>query len=237
MPDRIVRAFVESLAWESEFFKLRTGRLTFAPDAPPLSAAALDDYALTQAKIPASDPALADALGALGFRLAESEVDLCLPVTVEDGDGGLGAGCRTAQAADIPALRQAAAQAFAQSRFRPPWYRAGDGGRLYARWAENAVLGSYDHVCLLLEEDGQPQGWVTLRRLDEREGRIGLLAAWPGRTGRGVGARLMRAARAWCGRQGLLRLRVGTQLGNVAALRLYLRSGASVEHTSYWLYR
>jgi len=135
-------------------------------------------------------------------------------------------------------LREAARTTFALSRFRTPWYAPEDSGRFYARWVENAVLGTFDDVCLVLEDSRhRPEGWVTLRQLPEQEARIGLLAAWPGQVGRGTGRRLMQAAEAWCRQQDVLRLRVATQLGNIAALRLYLGGGARIDSTAHWLYR
>lgn len=47
----------------------------------------------------------------------------------------------------------------------------------------------------------------------------------------------MTAAIAECRQQGMQRLRVATQVGNIAALRLYQRQGAVIESTAYWLYR
>ncbi|PWC14637.1 dTDP-4-amino-4,6-dideoxy-D-galactose acyltransferase [Brenneria corticis] len=232
-----IHAHIEPLSWESRFFNLNSGKLDFSPSAPLLTADALNAYALTQAKIPADNMRLADALADCGFRLVEGEVDLCLELealpTAEEPSRP-----RVAESADIPALRAAAAQVFALSRFRAPWYRPEDSGRFYAQWVENAVLGVFDHQCLLLENAaGEPQGWVTLRRLNAGEARIGLLAVWPGAAARGIGTQLMSAAETWCRRQGIQRLWVATQAGNVAALRLYLRRGARIMSTAYWLYR
>lgn len=70
-----------------------------------------------------------------------------------------------------------------------------------------------------------------LRQLSEREARIGLLA------GRGAGAELMQAAQRWAALRELTTLRVATQMGNTAALKRYILSGANVESTAYWLYR
>ncbi|MCP1106201.1 dTDP-4-amino-4,6-dideoxy-D-galactose acyltransferase [Serratia nevei] len=235
-----VHATIEPLPWESEFFALDSAKLSFSPSAPALAEADLAAYALVQAKIPAQHLALADGLADLGFRLAEGEVDLVLDLeSGRAGEPGGGAQpSRLATEADIPALRAAAAQAFTVSRFRAPWYQPDDSGRFYALWIEKAVLGAFDHQCLLaLDEQGQPEGFVSLRNLGERETRIGLLAAFPGASGRGIGSRLMAAAIADCRRQGMQRLRVATQAGNTAALRLYQRQGAVIESTAYWLYR
>jgi dTDP-4-amino-4,6-dideoxy-D-galactose acyltransferase len=174
----------------------------------------------------------------LGFQLVEGEVDLMLnlgtecasPLTVTPQ------AIRPAVPADIPMLRAAAANVFTSSRFRAPWYDAGDSGRFYAEWIEKAVMGTFDHQCLLaLDSTGQPEGFVSLRELGGQEARIGLLAAFPGASGKGIGSRLMAAAMAEC--RSLQRLRVATQIGNIAALRLYQRQGAVIESTSYWLYR
>ena len=69
------------------------------------------------------------------------------------------------------------------------------------------------------------------RKLNANEGRIGLLA------GRGMGEKLMQAALHWAQQQQLLTLRVATQMGNTAALKRYIASGANIDATAYWLYR
>ncbi|WP_390253532.1 dTDP-4-amino-4,6-dideoxy-D-galactose acyltransferase [Brenneria goodwinii] len=232
-----IHADIEPLDWESRFFNLASGKLNFSPAAPALTLDRLNGFALTQAKIAADNMPLADALADFGFRLAEGEVDLCLSLDDAPEDA-VSLQPRIADRADIPALRDAASQVFALSRFRTPWYQPEDSGRFYAQWVENAVRGTFDHQCLLIESAvGQPLGWVTLRQLNQSEARIGLLAVWPGATARGIGSRLMSAAEMWCRQRGVQRLWVATQTGNVAALRLYLRRGARVESAAYWLYR
>ena len=129
-------------------------------------------------------------------------------------------------------MRQMAALAFAQSRFRAPWYAADDSGRFYAQWIENAVKGTFDHECLVFRAtNGEIQAFVSLRQLNDSEARIGLLA------GRGMGDKLMHAASHWAAARQLSTLRVATQMGNTAALKRYIASGANVDTTAYWLYR
>ncbi|KAA8996463.1 dTDP-4-amino-4,6-dideoxy-D-galactose acyltransferase [Affinibrenneria salicis] len=231
-----INAGLGELSWESAFFQRPSARLDFSPDAAPLTPQALAAWPLVQAKIPAERLDLADELASLGFRLAESEVDLCLTLTPSVDGAPHDDGLRVAQDADIAALRAVAATRIALSRFRAPWYRPQDSGRFYAQWVENAVRGTFDHQCLLLEDRARrPLGFVTLRQLEQEEARIGLLASWP-HVG-GCGDRLMAAAVAWCRRRRIVRLRVATQISNVAALRLYIRSGAVIDGTAYWLYR
>ena len=78
---------------------------------------------------------------------------------------------------------------------------------------------------------GDIRGYVSLRELNATDARIGLLA------GRGAGAELMQTALNWAYARGKTTLRVATQMGNTAALKRYIQSGANVESTAYWLYR
>ncbi len=89
-----------------------------------------------QAKIAADDGVRLDALQQLGFQLVEGEVDLALPVG-RSADSG----CEVATPAEIPRLRELAAQAFAQSRFRAPGMPQMPAAVFYAQWIENAVRG------------------------------------------------------------------------------------------------
>lgn len=196
-------------------------------NAPALQDADFSAWQRVQAKIPADRADLLDALQQHGFRLVEGEVDLSVTVARYASPGA-----EIATEQDIPTLRKMAALAFAQSRFRAPWYAPDDSGRFYAQWIENAVKGTFDHVCLVFRTDGgQIQGFVSLRRLTEHEARIGLLA------GRGMGEKLMQAALHWAEQQQVSTLRVATQMGNTAALKRYIASGASIDATAYWLYR
>ncbi|XES84457.1 dTDP-4-amino-4,6-dideoxy-D-galactose acyltransferase [Franconibacter pulveris] len=223
-----VKATLAPLDWESHFFGLRSAIMRFADEAPVVDISQLDAWQRVQAKVPTQRADLLDALQQLGFQLVEGEVDLVLPVAAASSSTALS----VAQEEDVPALRAAAAAVFAQSRFRAPWYPVDASGQFYAQWVENAVKGAFDHACLIMQApDGSLRGFVTLRQLNEQEARIGLLA------GRGIGEILMQAAQEWCATRGLSTLRVATQVGNIAALRRYIQSGANVESTAYWLYR
>ena len=218
---------LESLEWESAFFARPSAIVRWRENAPALQEVDFSAWQRVQAKIPADRADLLDALQQHGFQLVEGEVDLSITLTRHDTSGA-----EIATEQDIPVLRQMAARAFAQSRFRTPWYAPDDSGRFYAQWVENAVKGTFDHVCLIFSAaNGQIQGFVSLRKLNEREARIGLLA------GRGMGEKLMQAALHWAQLQQVETLRVATQVGNTAALKRYIASGANIDATAYWLYR
>ena len=222
-----VRANIEPLTWENQFFNVNSAIARLADDASPLTAERLAGWSRVQVKITAHQMAELDALQQLGFQLVEGEIDLALPVTSTASTQA-----QVAVESDIPALRQLAAQAFALSRFRAPWYASDVSGRFYAQWIENAVKGTFDNQCLIFRDDSQAiRAFVSLRELNAHEARIGLLA------GRGAGAELMQAAVRWAHTRGLSTLRVATQAGNIAALQRYIHSGANVVSTAYWLYR
>lgn len=230
-----VHANIEPLGWESEYFQLTSAKLHFDDAAPALTVAELDAFALVQAKIPAQRLDLADGLAGEGFRLVEGEVDFALAIGT-DCALNLPA-MRIAQPEDIPLLRSVAAKVLPPAVSRALVSAAGQRA-FYATWIEKAVQGTFDHQCLLvLGSDGEPEGFVSLRDIGQQEARIGLLAAFPGVQGKGTGSRLMTAAIAWCQQQRLQRLRIATQISNIAALRLYQRHGATLESTAYWFYR
>lgn len=222
-----VRASIEPLNWENQFFGINSAKVCFDEQAAPLTLEALNGWSRVQAKIAAHQTDQLDALQQLGFQLVEGEVDLALPVKAVAHSPA-----EVATVDDIPQLRQLAAQAFAQSRFRVPWYAIDASGRFYAQWIENAVKGTFDDQCLVFRhDDGTIRAFVSLREVNASEARIGLLA------GRGAGAELMQAALCWAQTRGLSTLRVATQIGNTAALKRYIQSGANIVSTAYWLYR
>ena len=238
-----VHANIEPLLWESEFFQLKCAKLHFSHTAPPVHLADLQPWALVQAKVPAHCLGDIDALSKLGFQLAEGEINFSLMPGADHAAAVLADNInnsliRPAVKSDIPLLHRCATHVFVFSRFRAPWYNERDSGRFYATWIEKAVLGTFDDQCLLaLNEKGQPPGFVTLRATAQTEACLGLFAVFPDARGQGVGRRLIQAAKQWCLQQRRHPLGITTQLSNIAAIRLFISSGAMAESTAYWLYR
>lgn len=223
----VIHADLTPLEWESQFFSQRTSRLLLREEGPILSLERLAEWQRVQAKIPAGRNDLLAGLLQLGFQFVEGEVDTvlsteqCGPVPQYTA-AGLDA---------IVPLRQITVDLFTHSRFRLPWYQPDDAGRFYAQWAENAVRGTFDDLCLLCDPQDVSRGFVTLRQLNRDEARIGLLAGY------GMGRTLLAIARDWCQVRGIRRLHVATQLSNASALRLYFQSGGVLSHSAFWLYR
>ncbi|HCW99106.1 MAG TPA: dTDP-4-amino-4,6-dideoxy-D-galactose acyltransferase [Pantoea sp.] len=227
-----VRVSINPLPWESAFFGCETARLDLDGDLS-LDEALRHPAGLWQIKVPADRLEAIDAVCQQGFQLAEGEADLAINIKRTERQSGI----RIAREAQIDALRAAAAQIFVQSRFRAPWFDADASARFYAQWIENAVRGTFDHQCLIAsDESGALQGFISLRET-EGDARVGLLGVLPHAQGNGIGQRLLLAGADWGRVRQLSRLRVATQLSNLSAMRLYLRSGARLESTAYWFYR
>lgn len=233
-----VRANIEKLIWDSEFFAIPVARLTDInePGAPLLINDSFTDYKLIQAKIPADDYVALNGLQNTGFQIADGEIDF--EIKIDSASETDKHSLVLATKADIPQLRELAANAFRLSRFRSPWFREQDNRRFYALWAEKSVFGTYDDFCLTIKDEQQViKGFVTLRRLNDSEMRVGLLCVNSDYRKQGIGEALVNNAISWCRKHQAGCLRIATQTGNTAALRLYIKCGATVAGSSYWLYR
>lgn len=223
---------INPLAWESNFFGLDTARLEIGGEIP-LAEVLQQPYALLQAKISAEYSDVIDELSQNNFQLVAGEVNLAINIKRIEHQTGV----YIAREVHTQVLRDAASQAFIQSRFRAPWFNPTDNGRFYAQWIENAIHGTFDNQCLIAcDEHGALQGFISIRAVDSNA-QVGLLAVLPHVQGNGIGHRLLLAATNWGYVHQLERLCMTTQLSNLKAIRFYLRSGAQLESTFYWFYR
>lgn len=219
--------------WDSDFFSRRVGELD-AHNLEKSSALILDQYDLVVSKISAQSPDLVRQAESCGFRFAEAEVDFTLTGLPSPSQG---IALAPATAEDIPAIKDIARRTLKHSRFSEPWFSHEDRARLYARWAEKAVSGTFDDVCLVERGKDQVTGFVTIRKLQSGDARIGLIAVNAESARRGIGARLLSQAYAWCEGQGIATLHVATQGSNHAALKFYARNAFAMSSLHYWLYR
>ncbi|WP_241574335.1 dTDP-4-amino-4,6-dideoxy-D-galactose acyltransferase [Rosenbergiella nectarea] len=223
---------INLLAWESAFFSQRVGKVDLA-QLDHLSVEECADWDMVQAKVASTDYQSLDTLTGQGFALVEGEAELVIAITDTTRQPGI----RIARPAHIDALRHLAGSLFTGSRFRAPWFEPSLTQQFYAQWIENAVQGTFDDQCLIsLDEQGAVSGFVSLRHT-EQIARIGLLGVASTYQGAGLGQLLLLAAADWARSKGLKELHITTQLSNLSAMRLYLRHGARLTSTSYWLYR
>lgn len=111
--------------------------------------------------------------------------------------------------------------------------------RLYSRWIEQSVAGKMANGVFVHNSDGKIDGMITVG-VNDKEASIGLIAVDDAAQGRGIGTMLIRAVEAYLLNETLVTtLKVATQWENKAACHLYEKNGFEVESKTniyhWWL--
>lgn len=237
---------VKLLEFDSNLFGRRIGMLQASPTSELviLDPQTLHDYDLVQCKASSSDTALVHYLESLNFNFVEGEIDFELDATGKQDTRHFAASAsdhfhRVAEEADIPTISAVAAPALRrQTRFRAPWFSEREADAMYTAWIMNAVYGKFDDVCLVVENnEGNILGFVTLRAMNERDVRIGLISVKESARRAGLGGYLIQTAKEWTVKQGRTHLKAATQVRNLDAMRLYTKTGWVPIKSSYWFYK
>ncbi len=228
-------------AWESDFFGREVVRIEARSETSADLRQAMARFppdVLFEASVEAGRFEALRAFTEAGFFVVDVQIDF------ERRIGGPNNGqrpglppVRMAALSDLAALQNFAASTPFPSRFYRPPFSKEDGRRFYARWLENAVLGRFDDVCLVAVDGGAACGFVTVRRVDAENCRIGLLSVSPDWRGRGLARALWVRAEAWCAEARRARLWVATQAENIAAMRFYEGVGCRAANARWHLYR
>lgn len=187
-----------------------------------VDAARRDGVALLSCRVPERDREALAALHAAGFAVMECLLTLEAPLAGAGGPEDVA----IAGAEDAAEVARLAEGAFHSDRFHTdPRIPTAAADALKAAWAANACRGRADRV-FIIRQEGEVLGFnACLRRASTAV--IDLIAVAPQARGRGFGGRLVRAAQShYAGRCSMLR--VGTQAGNGASLRLYQAQGMRV---------
>jgi TDP-D-fucosamine acetyltransferase len=224
------------LPWDSDHFGVRVARIeTTEPGGYPPSDVEdwvaeheVDCVYLLTDEAPAHTRWAARA----GFNFVGTKLDFEIPAA----DAAPGA-VRPGRAEDLAAFDELLRRGYAGSRFFFDERFARDAAEsLYVGWLERSLVGAFDDATLVAEHDGQPAGFVTLRR-EEQTARIGLIGVSAASRRQGIAARLVEAARGWARAEGYAALRVATQGSNTAAARLYERAGGVLVSHQLWFHR
>jgi len=144
---------------------------------------------------------------------------------------------RPATPADLPALQAIARDSFRNTRFYfDPGFPRPLCDRLYEIWVEKSC-GDPQQRLIVAEWQGAPAGFVAGRPAGERGGQIALIGVQSGVHGKGLGNRLVQAALQWFEQRGLPGAIVVTQGRNIAAQRLYQKSGFLIQSAGLWYHR
>jgi dTDP-4-amino-4,6-dideoxy-D-galactose acyltransferase len=226
---------IKALEWDSAFFGFPVGELE--PDLP-VEVGEVDRFlasgepSLVQALVPVADVLRIAELEEAGFRLVDIRISFRFTVGRR---GAAASDIRRATPDDIPEIRRLAAGLFSESRYFCDPFPRERSRMLFAAWAEKAVLGTFDHACLVATGTEGIAGFVTTRAGEV--GRIGLVGVHPQMQGRGIASALVDAALAWSAAEGESALDVSTQSRNLRAQNLYIAKGARLKDVDLWFYR
>lgn len=231
-------ALCRYLAWDSDFFGRRIGRIL-----PPRLTADEMVRALDWAAAEGVEGLylLADASHRETIRLAEDHgfrfMDLrVLFERATPGPAPADPAIRPWEARDLPALRAIARVSYHDSRFYfDEQFPDALCDALYETWIEKSCHGYAEQV-LVAEQDGAAAGYITCH-LRDGVGEIGLVGVAAVAQGHGLGRGLVLAALDWFARQGVARVTVVTQGRNIVAQRLYQRGGFAVRSVEIWYHR
>jgi dTDP-4-amino-4,6-dideoxy-D-galactose acyltransferase len=211
----------------------RLGRavLTWDEGDDPASvadAAARRAPAFAQAKVPAGDLQTVGRLEDAGFRVVDVNVTLdrsAGPLDVHTA-GAVGTACPD----DAPALLEIAERHYGVSRFHlDPRVPGEVAARIKRDWLQAYLDGERGERLLAVRTGDRALGFLAVLAAEPGVAVIDLIAVHGDHRGAGLGGALV----AHLVREAGDRVRVGTQVANVAALRFYERLGFTILETRF----
>ncbi len=224
---------VEYLPWDSEFFGKRVARLTISEEEVSSVVSYMEHlreegnfdvvYIVSARKLPLIEQVQ-------GCTFVDEKIvfagDIVLP------DTHFSHVMRYVGKVLTPALEHLAWVSAGHSRFKVDQHFGDNYKRLYSRWIENSLNGTFADDVLVHEIDGKIDGVLTLRKYADY-GDIGLLAVDTDVQTRGVGTSLVGYAQQLLWNEGIKFLRVTTQGANQQACRFYTKQGLQIESITY----
>jgi ribosomal protein S18 acetylase RimI-like enzyme len=238
---------VEKDQWLSDVLEISSWKALDIAGAPPadIRTGLLDragqGAAFFSAKIPTLDVSAVTNATRAGFLVVDTNVTL-------DWDNAAGAAggsvidrnviIEPAGEDDIPAIEKIAGQCFTFSRFHlDPAIGHARANEVKRQWARNACRGRAS-VVYVARRRNDVTGFLAVLEAGadgRKDAIIDLVGVDKGHQGQGAGRALSRTfVDAWRDRAD--RLRVGTQISNIPALRLYEKIGFRITETSYVLH-
>jgi dTDP-4-amino-4,6-dideoxy-D-galactose acyltransferase len=229
--------------WETAFFGVATARIT----VPRINAADLNRV-LAECQVcgvrvvhylaDANDDESIRAAEQAGFHLVDVRMTLEWNASMESGVTQTDLVLRDYRVGDLPRLEEIARTIYRQTRYyydrHYPRERCND---LYAVWIAKSCQGDADRV-IVAEQDNIIVGFITCQLSpDKSEGTIGLVGVSAEARGLGVGRAIVGEAQRWFATVGVRRVRVVTQIRNIAALALYQRCGFVVNNVGFWYHK
>ncbi len=233
----------ERLPWDSEFFGLPIARVV-RRQLDRQTGAQIEAWCRQQQidclyfLADASDTASVRAAEAHGFRLVDIRLTMSRQLEMSGARQTPGhLLVAPATAADVPALRAIAHLSHGATRFyADPNFDRDKCDSLYATWIEKSCAGYADAV-LVAKLRGQVAGYFSCHRLNDKQGKIGLVGVDAAARGQHIGSSLLEAGLRWFWEQGVRQIEVVTQGSNLPAQRLYQKAGFLTEQVQLWYHR
>jgi TDP-D-fucosamine acetyltransferase len=215
--------------WESRFFEREIWTLSRDEDGDRTASEhikARPNVQLWECSTALCEEADIRELMSSSFFLCDASVDFVFDLS--DGNTATfptfpeGIQANLAAEADIPQLESLIAERAFQSRFGRAPFSPSDSRKFYSVWARNAVLGAFDNLCGVLRRAGEVIGFVTLRDIELRGARIGLIVTSAQHKRLGVGEWLWTYAAHLASQRGKVKLHMATQMSNRNAIALCL---------------
>ncbi len=213
--------------WDSEFFDKRIGDIDWSSCAQ-----ANQNLDLVTTKVSSQDEDKIRLLNQASFVFCEGEatfskqlVDVKVTTDVE-----------SLKKEDLSSVANLTDDLYRSSRFKSPWFTEKEKNDFYSEWLKKAVLGQFDDICMVKRVSGNIAGFVTVK-VNKCSASIGLIGVLPEYQALGLGKALIECAESYAFKQGCKTLSVATQLSNLKAMNLYIKSGFSLQQTAYWFYK
>lgn len=215
------------LAWDSQLFKRKIGRLTKVPSERHLiklvRQADRERYSYLTCRIIAEKMSSIQLLEAHGFYTVD------IGTVWERQTENLpeqGFVIKQAKGKDALLLSSISSGLFRDSRFyNDPFFTSEEAEKLYREWVGNALR---DKTCRTFFIEGC--GFITCQEKNNN-GDIALIGVVPEKQGKGVGRSLVFHALSWFKRRNVDTLTARTQAKNIRAMNFYLDLGFRIKYT------
>jgi dTDP-4-amino-4,6-dideoxy-D-galactose acyltransferase len=229
--------YIKAIDWDSNFFSKNIGVVC---NSKKVTSFELQQYELLMNKIDVKNADELDRFLKLGFIFVEGEFVFTQPISESYLQERIMLDESTlnykAKEIDIPQVVALAESSYSNSRFRSPWFSIDEQKEFYGTWIRKAVLGEFDDICLVLKTANEVQGYISLKKQDKKL-NVGLIAVSPDYRGKGIAQRLIQLSFKYALENKCESISVATQISNVSATNLYIKSGFTLINTNYWLYK
>lgn len=139
---------------------------------------------------------------------------------------------------DASVLKRIAASVFVnKSRYYNSFFNRIKADELFELWIENSINGKFDDLCIKFEQDGIVAGFITGKKTDDSNARIGLIGVDGNFQGRGIGAELLKSLFSFYKSEEVSNINVSTQGKNIVANNFYIKNGFIIKSVEAWLYK